>query len=156
MLGIVTGREVTADKMRDFLKETVGSSDDVPFLRLLEPTEDVFSYHDAADVFLSASRSETFSYALLEALSIGKVCVSSEIAGVLWAKRFPIVHWFESGNADALADALKDAMIDADSADFSSRAETAKQLVNENYGIDRWIDGILSVYEGRFPSVSRK
>ena len=156
VLGIVTGREVNAARMRAFLREKTGCTADEPFLRLFEPTEDVFSYHAASDVFLSASRSETFSYALLEALSVGKPCVSSEIAGVLWAKRFPVVTWFAAGDPDALSRAITDAVCDAADPGFASRADAARRLVSDCYGIETWIDGILAVYDGRFSSVSRR
>ena len=49
------------------------------FVRFLPGTEDMFSYHKMADVYLSASRKEAFSYGILEAISQNTPVVVSDI-----------------------------------------------------------------------------
>ena len=139
VLGVVTGRDMTADKLNSWLAEHRCS---IPNLRLLPPVENVFDYHKAADVMLSASRSETFSYALAEALYARVPCVLSDIPGTRWATDYETTLAFPSGDDAACAAALKKA-----AAGFSPAAfEDARQRVEKECSIARWVDGVITVY----------
>lgn len=146
MLGVVLGRAYTKEKMQSFIAEHTPYSGSEPWLRLLPPDEDVFRYHKAADVFVSASRSETFSYALLEAMSVGRACVISDIMGTAWAQAYPTVFTFATENAAALADALVHAERQAQT-DAGKRAlETVSRQVAASFGIADWVNAILTIY----------
>ncbi|MDO4573515.1 MAG: glycosyltransferase, partial [Clostridia bacterium] len=111
-------------------------------IRLLPPTEDVFFYHAASDILLSASRSETFSYALAEALYMERPAVLSDIPGTAWAAGYESATVFPSGDDRACAEALLKA-----AAGFSPdtlarcRARIAKECA-----LERWVEGVLGVY----------
>lgn len=142
LLGVVTGREMTADKLAAWLRERGCSMDAV---RCLPPTEDVFAYHRAADVMLSASRSETFSYALAEALYAKTPCVMSDIPGTAWAVAYETVSAFPSGDDAACAEALRAAV-----RGYTAEAyESAREAVAAAHSLDRWAEGVLAVYEAR-------
>ncbi|MGM8287817.1 glycosyltransferase [Clostridium perfringens] len=47
-----------------------------------------------SDIFVTASRKETFSYALAEAIYCELPCISSDIEGVKWAYDFNTVGFF--------------------------------------------------------------
>lgn len=141
MLGVVGGRTYTKEKMDIFLREKAGIRNNQLWYIYLEPTEDVFRYHLAADVFISASRSETFSYALLEALSVGKPCIISDIPGVAWAKDYPPVSTFASGDSASLADCL-DSALQVD----PTLCHATAQSVAKEFAIDQWVRALLSVY----------
>lgn len=140
VLGVVCGRTYTKEKMADFIQEKTGSAPEKGIL-LLEPVEDVFRYHKASDIFLSASRSETFSYALLEAMYSKKPCVVSDIPGVRWAMPYESVLPFPSEDDEALCEQLRL----AGGVSREVLEDTAGQ-VRKTYSIDRWINGILAVY----------
>lgn len=140
-LAIVCGQEMASDKIRKWIDDHTSCTGNEEYICYLEPTEDVFSYHEAADILLSASRSEGFSYAILEMLGIGKRCVVSDILGVSWTKEFPSVRWFESGNTEACVASLISA-IDL----LPNYNPTTAEMVKQNYSIHRWTDGILQEY----------
>lgn len=139
VLGIVTGRDMTADKLCNWLSDR-GCL--LPNLRLLPPTENVFDYHKAADIMLSASRSETFSYALSEALYARVPCVLSDIPGTRWAKGYETATVFPSGDDAACAEALKKAAAGFPPAAF----ELARARVAEECSLQRWVEGVITVY----------
>ncbi len=148
LLALVGGATCNEDQLRAFLQKNTPLTGGEPYLRCLPPTENVFSYYAAADIFLSASRSETFSYALSEALYAGCVCVSSNIDGVQWARRYLAPDGFYPVEDDAaLADALIKAERRAKDGEREKRvAETRSRILNE-YAIDDWVDAILGVYK---------
>ena len=65
-LAIVGMGEQPPKEGKDYIKATTGVSLNEPWIRYLPSTEDMFSYLRAADAYLSASRSEAFSYGLLK------------------------------------------------------------------------------------------
>ena len=140
-LAIICGREMTPDKMKKWVEENTSCTGEESFLLYWEPIEDVFAYHEAADVLLSASRSEGFSYAILEMLSIGKKCVISDIPGVAWAKEFPAVYPFKNKEADACADMI---MRSQEAAKWDP--EVVREQVRNQYSIQSWVRAILKGY----------
>ena len=144
-LGVVCGRTFTEERMRAWIEAHVGKGEGEDVL-FLPPTEDVFRYHLAADAFVSASRSETFSYALLEAISAGRPCVASDIPGVQWARAFDTVRFVPAGDDAALSDALVALDYDAAAPGYAARLMAAAQRATDMYAIDRWVDGLLTIY----------
>ena len=140
-LGIIFGRTCREPEIRSFLRENTFLTGSEEWLVMLPPEEDVFRYHHAADVMLSPSRSETFSYALLEAVYSGKPVAASDIPGQQWAKQFETVFFcpYES------VDGLEQAVLQALSADQASLCRS--QLTAESeYGVQNWKEGIFAVY----------
>lgn len=146
MLGVVCGRAYPKERMRTFIDAQSPGAGSAPWLRLLPPIEDVFCYHKAADIMISASRSETFSYALLEAICTAKPCVCSDIPGVAWADAFDTVRFFQTENADALASALHEIDMARKDPDFATRLDTAAAHARQAYGMDEWIEGMMRLY----------
>ena len=140
-LGIVCGREMTQQKMRQWVKTNTVCTGEEKFLIYLEPVEDVFSYHEAADILCSASRSEGFSYAILEMLSRGKRCVISDIPGISWAKEYQTVYPFESEDINSCAQALQNAIEEGKV--YSQEVETSIALT---FSIDKWTEMILKAF----------
>ena len=145
-LGVVCGREYTPERMRAFICERTDCTGEEPWLRLLPPTEDVFRYHKASDIMLSASRSETFSYALLEAIATGRLCAASDIPGVRWAEMFDTVTFFPSEDDAALSETLLALDGERKDAACEKRLRDASECAARTFGIDEWVDGMLRVY----------
>jgi len=138
-LALICGREVTPEKMPAWVREHTSCSGEENFLRYLPPQEDVFAYHEAANVLISASRSEGFSYSILEMLSLGKPCIVSDIPGVAWCKKYPQVFVFPSENAEGCAQALLQA------AGCEPSKETAFR-VKTDYYIGAWVNEVIQAY----------
>lgn len=137
-LAIICGREMTIERMKDWVKKNTNCSGDEDYLLYWEPQEDVFSYHEAADMLLSASRSEGFPYSILEMLSIGKRCVVSDIPGVIWTKKYENVFPFITENIQECARALCEAIEYKN----SINKDTINKI-NEEYSIDNWTNKII-------------
>ena len=141
-LAIVHGAKVDQDNMKIFIKEHTQCTGEEAYILYLPPTEDVFAYYNAADVFVSSSRSEAFSYSILEALSIGKSVCSSDLPSVMWSAQFPLVQMFRSGDPADLAERILDSVKNAHRDD---RDAVAKNVV-EKYDINCWCDTMISHY----------
>ena len=137
-LAIICGVAENPKKMKQWVQSNTECTGEESYLLYWEPTEDVFSYHEASDVLLSASRSEGFSYSVLEKLSIGGRCVISDIPGVAWAKEYETVYSFPSGSSSALADAICKAV----HAGLQTNADVVR-AIHDTYSIDNWTKTIV-------------
>ena len=137
-LAIVCGREMTIERMKEWVNKNTDCSGDEEYLIYWEPQEDVFSYHEAADILLSASRSEGFPYSILEMLSIGKRCVVSDIPGVAWTRKYKNVFSFATENVQECGRSLCEAINYED----TINKDTIK-AINEDYSIKNWTNRII-------------
>ena len=108
----------------------------------LKSTSAVYDYHMSADIMLSAARSETFAYTIMEALAVGTAVVSSDIPGVQWSKRYPNVWYFESGNARSCAEAVERCLNEFD----REKAIEAAHSIRETLPIENWCKEIYEIY----------
>lgn len=136
-LAIVCGREPIPDTMKAWIREHTDCTGNEDFLVYLKPREDVFAFHEAADILLSASRSEGFSYSLLEMLSLGKGCVISDIPGTSWAREFGIVFSFVSENPDDCAAKLKTA-----AQIYRQPNSQVAQTISHRFSMEEWTDSV--------------
>ena len=141
-LAIICGREMTTEKMPDWIEKNTSCTGKEKFLIYLPPQEDVFAYHKAADILISASRSEGFPYSILEMLSLGKPCVISDIPGVSWAKKFSCSFVFPKQDIYACAENIKN--IYENNKLLSD--EKVSQKIKKEYSINSWIKQIIKQY----------
>lgn len=66
-----------------------------PFLVKGYPTKEIGELYKSANIFIQASRKETFSYAVCEASYMGMPVISSDIAGLEWAHMLPTVTFLK-------------------------------------------------------------
>lgn len=117
-----------------------------PWLKVLTPISNVSEYYNDADVFLSASRSEGFCNALLEAIYCGRPCVYSDIPGTRWAGDFAGTFMYEVESPESLAEAIKNCIsIPLTEEDIMNNRKQAEQ----RYSLDTWTE---SVYEALLES----
>ena len=126
---------------KDFIKNRFGGK--APqWLSTVEPTSEVASLYDDADIFLSASISEGFSFALAEALYSGLPCVISDIEGTSWAREMKNVFVFKTGDPQSLNEALqncKEAEITFEDAEYN------RKILLEKYSLDSWSEKVMNV-----------
>jgi glycosyltransferase involved in cell wall biosynthesis len=136
-LAIVCGATAPVEHMKKWIAEHTECSGNEPYLLYFEPCEDVFSYHEAADILLSASRSEGFPYSILEMLSLGKRCVISNISGTEWAKKYETTFSFATEDVDSCVAAILQAI------EYGCQKNMrVAQQVNSEYSIERWVEEI--------------
>ena len=107
-----------------------------------EPLEELYSNCYA---YVLPSDVEGMPMSLLEAMTHGRCCVTSDIpecADVLAGNGMT----FEKGSAESLRSALRDLLADCDRT--STLGAAAKAHVDKTYNLDSVVDGTLAVYEG--------
>jgi glycosyltransferase involved in cell wall biosynthesis len=138
----IVGRQ----KLRTYLAETLGA--ELPsWVRVIAPVQNVADLYAAAEVFLSASRSEGFPYSVAEAMANGLPVVVSDIPGVAWARRSPGALFFARGDSDALAAALRQAL-GWSAAQRAERAADNRALATAECDVSAWATRMLRFYEG--------
>ena len=99
----------------------------------------MFACHRAADVYLSSSRKEAFSYGLLEAISQNTPIVVSDIEGTRWAMEYDKAAMYPVEDPAACANAIGRAV------EMGRRESNGEDLV-ERYGIKKWCRAVMGVY----------
>lgn len=140
VLGIIGAGEGTpSDFAKDFIKNEGGFDPNESWIRYFNNFEDMFAVHRAIDVYLSTSRQEGFPYGLLEAISQSTPIVASDIVSQLWAAEYTNCHLYPVEDSDKCAEAILEALA-------QGRCKTNSTELMEHYGIDRWCDRIVEVY----------
>ena len=139
---LVTSSAQGEDGTRKIAREFV---DDDTFSKVifLTPSQEVEKYHAAADIFLSSSRSEGFSYSILEALYLGELVVSSDLDGVQWAKKYRTVEFFPSEDIQ-LCSKMLDKSINNITAKQSDIIEISMRVEND-YEISEWVEKVYRI-----------
>lgn len=122
------------------IKEFTGVDTRSPFIKFLESTEDIFAYHKAADIYLSASRTESFSYGVLEAISQNTPLVVSDIPGTAWAHSYSKVFVYPTEDHNSCANAIEQAL------NLDRNAPSNSDKFIEKYSIENWCKTIKDVY----------
>ncbi len=123
------------------VQDTIG---EMPaWVQLLPPREDIATYYNAADVFLSASRTEGLSYATIEAAycSCGLVC--TRIGGN--PLDIPYIGICEKEDVESLCTMLYGQLALApDEKEKQSVAQ--RQYVLSHYNMEDWLKKITALY----------
>ena len=133
------GANPSGDRLK-VLEKIIKNENDRNALFCLEGGEDMFALHRAADCYLSASRSESFSYGLIEAISQNTPIVVSNIRGTRWSAEFSNSYFYPVEDPDACAEQIKNAL-------KTGRIESNYEEIIEKYSIDKWCERILQIYK---------
>ena len=95
--------------------------------------------HRASDVYLSASRTEAFSYGILEAISQNVPVVVSDIEGTKWSWKYTKTIKFKGENINQCAKAIEKAL-------EMRENESNRSEMLEKYHIDIWCKRIIDIY----------
>lgn len=137
-LGIVVTNHL--DRAKTQLETMFGKIPE--WVRLLPARDDVASYYKAADVFLSASRTEGFPYALVEAAYCKTPVAAADIPGQNELQS-PNITFFRPVCEASLFQAVEAA------ASAGASGEQAREYVVERFPIKRWTQEIIEIYNGR-------
>ncbi len=132
---------VGGDAARRVVKGNVGDQ-----VRVIAPRQHVASLYAAADLFLSASLSEGFSYSVGEAMAAGLPIVASDIPGVAWALGADGMFTFRNGDDEDLARVLRH----VSTAGIEERlrwGSANKEFVQAHASLEAWYARVSSLYD---------
>lgn len=140
---IVHGKDDGRKKCIDFLTEQIGNNSFIknPNIVFIPPEEDIFSLYCISDVYVMASRSEGFSYSLLESLFFNLRCIVNDIEGVAWAKQYNNCLFFKTNDINELSQLFKQCI-------------GIKNNQNKNFDIAREYD--INVWSNKIKNILEK
>ncbi len=140
---IIHGRNNGFETCINYLEQQIGNKDFLNNKSIVfaSPVKDVFSLYELSDVFVSSSRSEGFSYSLLEAMYFNLFCISSDIDGVLWSKKYDKCEYYSTEDIESLSILL--------SKYISLKKEKCfNQMYLDDFDIRGWAQDLLSITLG--------
>ena len=136
---LLNGNESTWPILEQYL-----DNKEYPFLVKGYPTKEIGELYKSANIFIQASRKETFSYAVCEASYMGMPVISSDIAGLEWAHMLPTVTFFENENVEELYNLMKTFL---DGKQFVEKDyNQTKAIINSDYTLHAWAHKIMRIY----------
>ncbi len=141
VLGVVGHSGTPSIESLKAIKDFTSIDPRSPFIKFLESTDDIFAYHKAADVYLSASRTEAFPYSVLEAISQNTPLVVSDIPATVWSHSYDKAFVYPTEDYNACANAIEQAL------KLDRNAPSNYNEFIEKYSIENWCTAIKNIYE---------
>lgn len=138
-LGLVGFSAQPSEHALNWIREHTGFEPLCDWIHFFPSTEDMFSYHRAADVYLSASRKEAFSYGILEAISQNIPVVVSDIEGTAWAREYSKCINYPTEDPHRCAEAIATSLTRRDE-------QSNNDILLDRYGIGNWCQEIMKLY----------
>lgn len=136
---ILNGNKTTFQKLEKYFNGNIPK-----WIIFQEQVSDINKCYENADVYIQASRSETFSFAVCEAAYAGLPVIASDIAGHKWAKKLPTVEFFKSEDFISLYECMKDNILKY--RDRDENLYITRKIIEEDFSVGRWVDDIVELY----------
>lgn len=139
---IVYGKDDGRTNCIDFLVKQIGNNSFLENRNIIfiHPEEDIFSLYRLADVYVMSSRSEGFSYSLLESLYFNLKCIVNDIEGCAWAKQYLNCLFFPINSVDGLTQSFKQCI-------GSKNKHGVNSDIEKEFNIDNWSSKIKNIIE---------
>lgn len=135
----LNGNDVTWNKTKEYL-----NGKKLPFLKYVKQTCDISKLYNSCDVFVQASRKETFSYAVCEASYLEMPVISSDIAGLEWAHELPNVSFFENENEEELYERMKEFLLGKT---YNEEIyKKSQEVIKNKYTVQAWSKNMMKYY----------
>lgn len=122
-------------KVRALAKEILGA--EANWIRFLPSTNNIGTYYNANDIFLSPSRHEAFGYANIEAVYCRNSIVLSKVDGQ-GELQIEGAYWIEPDNIENFAKMLEQAILERNFPEKKAQRERAKEQVEQIYSLKEW------------------
>lgn len=129
------------DKLQEGIIQSLGYFPE--WINILKPIEDLASYYNSADIFISAGREEGLSYSPIEASYCNCQVVCSNIEGN--PLDIPGIEIYQVENYSDLIMKI-DLCLSRNTIDIKKAKEHQRNYVINNYNIDNWAKQIIACY----------
>lgn len=127
-----------------FVASSLGDMEEPPeWIQFIKARDDIATYYHAADIFLSASRTEGFCAAVLEAFYCGCEVVQTNIRE--HSLDVPECLLCRPEDPENLAEIIMAALEENPSVKLE-RLCKQKEYIEQTYPVDNWVKGCLKVY----------
>lgn len=127
-------------KLNELKQKIIDEFGEIPeFVKFLKPRDDIASYYNASNIYLSASREEGLCYSNIEAVYCGVKCIFSDLEEQ--PLDIPNIEAFESENSDCLKDKIIKIIENKEFNDNAKIAES-KVFVKTKYNLNKWVNDI--------------
>lgn len=140
-LQIVSGESEAA--VRALARDILG--EDVDWIRYLPSTNNVGTYFNSNDIFLSPSRHEAFGYANVEAAYCKNCIVLSRVDGQ-GELQIDGAYWFEPDNLEDFIQKLEQAVTELDLPEKIAQRERTKAQVEQTYSLQEWSNKFADIF----------
>jgi len=113
------------------------------WIKLLKPREDIATYYNAADIFLSSGREEGLAFAALEAAYCNCLLIVSAIGGN--PQDIPYTEKYDVENVEQLKGAIKK-ILNLSKTEVDKIRILQKDYVTKTYDLDNWAESIINNY----------
>lgn len=133
-------------RIEDVKQKIINDFGKIPsFVKFLEPRDDIATYYNASNIFISPSREEGFCYSVTEALYCKNFCIVTDFMENTYDDADDITNLISSKNEDV--NDLQEKIVSAirDKKYLNEKyAEESKQVVIKKYDINNWVEKIYS------------
>lgn len=134
-LGIIASPKAMKEKLEKHLGEDAKSMEE--WITFLPPTEDIGTYFKNADIFLAASRTESFCYAMIEAAFCNTTIVASDIPAQV-EHNLDSVSFFKSSDVENYVSVLEKAILNMTDENHVCKKEKDSKYVQNRYSLENW------------------
>lgn len=135
---------VGAENLVEYIK-TYFNGNSPKWLRILPQIQLPAEYMQCADIFISASRSEGFSYSICEAVLNKCRLAISDVPGVVWAHSLQGTKFFAPENHLELSQIIIGILKETES-EKNKYIRIDCQIVKDKYNVTKWCVNIIKYY----------
>lgn len=141
VLQLVGGKN--EEKIRELIVDILGH--DADWVRFLPATNNIGTYFNATDIFLSPSRQEAFGYANIEAAYCKNSIVLSRVDGQ-GELNIEGAYWIERDNVDDFTEKLEAAIVELNDPEKIAQRERVKEQVKQIYSLEEWSNKLVALF----------
>jgi glycosyltransferase involved in cell wall biosynthesis len=134
--------------MNEFLRTFLGTDDFSSYIKPIPVRNDIATYYNKMDVFLSPSREEGWTWAIDEAAYCGCQVVVSKIPGQD-ENTVPGFFWCGNPNTEDITQEMADQILSLSQMPEEEKKRTtaaARDYMIKEFSMDKWVENILAVY----------
>lgn len=138
---LLNGNNQTRNYVKEYYQENVPK-----YVECGDSVKDVNILYNNAITFIQASRRETFSYAVCEALFAGIPVISSNIPGLEWAHEISTVLFFEKEDINGLYECMKK-IVSNEWIPENREIDNSRAIIQKKFSSEIWCEKIMKIYK---------
>jgi glycosyltransferase involved in cell wall biosynthesis len=134
--------------LNDYLRRVLGTDDFVSYIKPIPARNDIATYYNKMDIFLSPSREEGWTWAIDEAAYCGCQVIASKIPGQD-ENNVPDFSWCGNPNTEDITQEMAEKILSLSQMpeeETKRKTKAARDYMLKEFSMDKWVANILAVY----------